>query len=169
MRRFSGDNQAALAATNELLTAFPNYKLASTALFWRAEIRNSAKQFGPAAKDYEDLLKKYPAYPDREKVIKRMALLKSAQNDSAGMAAYFEQLLKEYPESPSKAEANHWIGCAAYEAKDYKKAIAYLSEARQVDPANYFESDSLRLVYCAYNLNDPDQLWARDSGVSPQR
>lgn len=157
----SGDNVSTISATSELISAFPNYSLASTALYWRAETRRRAKQYGPAEKDYEEILHKFPAFADREVVVKQMALLRGEQNDNAGMAKYFEQLLKEFPESPSKAEANHWIGRSAFEAKDYKKAVGYLAEARSLNPTEYFESDSLALVYCAYNLNDPDQVWVR--------
>ena len=164
----SGDNASTITATSDLLSSFPNYNLASTALYWRAETRRRAKQYGPAEKDYEEILKKYPTFADREVVIKQMALLRGEQNDNAAMAKYFEQLLKEFPESPSKAEANHWIGRSAFEAKDYKKAVGYLAEARTLNPTEYFESDSLRLVYCAYNLNDPDQFWVRVQEYLPK-
>ncbi|RFC44279.1 MAG: Tetratricopeptide (TPR) repeat/Tetratricopeptide (TPR) repeat/TolA-binding protein [Verrucomicrobia bacterium] len=164
----TGDNEATLVSTSELLTAAPAYPLASTALYWRAETRRRTKQYGPAEKDYEELLKKFPSFGDRETVLKQMALLRGEQNDNAGMANYFEQLLKEFPESTSKAEANHWIGRAAFESKDYKKAVAYLAEARTLSPGDYFESDSLRLVYCAYNLNDPDQFWVRVQEYLPK-
>lgn len=163
----TGDNQAVLASTTELLAAAPGYPLASTALYWRAEIRRRTKQYGPAEKDYEELLKKFPTFADRETVIKQMALLRSEQNDKAGMARYYEQLLKEFPESPSKAEANHWIGRASFDSKDYKKAVAFLVEARKLNPGDYFE-DSLLLVYCAYYINDPDQFWVRVQEYLPK-
>lgn len=157
----TSDNPSTLAATTELLSLAPNYPLASTALFWRAETRRRVKQTAPAEKDYEELLKKYPTFADRETVLKQAALLRGEQNDNGGMSKYFEQLLKEFPESASRAEANHWIGRAAFESKDYKKASLFLDEARKLNPEEYFESDSLRLVYCAFNLNDPDLFWSR--------
>jgi tetratricopeptide (TPR) repeat protein len=164
----TGDNPSTITATSELLSAFPNHALVSTALYWRAETRRRSKQYGPAEKDYDEILKKHPSFGDREVVLKQMALLRGEQNDNAAMAKYFEQLLKEFPESASKAEANHWIGRSAFEAKDYKKAVTYLAEARSLNPTEYFESDSLRLVYCAYNLNDPDQFWTRVQEYLPK-
>ncbi len=164
----TSDNAAILAATTELLTIAPNYPLASTALFWRAETKRRTKQLAPAEKDYEELLKKFPSFTDREVVLRQMALLRGEQNDNAGMSKYFEQLLKEFPESPTRAEANHWIGRAAFESKDYKKAVPFLEEARKLNAEDYFDSDSLRLVYCAYNLNDPDQFWTRVQDYLPK-
>jgi len=157
----TGDNGATVAATTELLNSAPKYPLASTALLWRAETRRRMKETPAAEKDYEELLKRFPDFAERETVLKQVALLKGEQNDNAGMAQYFTQLLKEFPESKSRAEANHWIGRTAFETKDYKKAAGYLDEARKLNPEEYFESDSLRLVYCAYNLNDPDEFWKR--------
>jgi lipopolysaccharide biosynthesis regulator YciM len=83
------------------------------------------------------------------------------------MAQRFEQLLKDYPESKDAAEAHHWIGRSYFEAKDYKKAGPHLEKARDGN-AEYFESDSLRLVYCAYNLNDPDDFWNRVQQYLPK-
>jgi len=157
----TGDNEATVTATTELLKVAPKYPLASTALLWRAETRRRMKQAPAAEKDYEELLKRFPDFAERETVLKQVALLKGEQNDNAGMAQYFTQLLKEFPESKSRAEANHWIGRTAFEAKDYKKAADYLDEARKLNPEEYFESDSLRLVYCAYHLNEPDNFWKR--------
>jgi lipopolysaccharide biosynthesis regulator YciM len=34
-----------------------------------------------------------------------------------------------------------------------------LIESRKLDSDKYFESDSLRLIYCCYNLNSPDDFW----------
>jgi len=164
----AGDAQGTIAASTALLTAAPNYPLAGTALFWRAETQRSAKQYAAAEKDYEELVKRFPASTDREMALKQLALLRGEQSDNAGMTAGFERLLKEYPETSSKAEAHHWIGRSAFEAKDYKTAVPNLMEARKLDPANYFESDSLRLIYCTYNLNLPEDFWLRVQEYLPQ-
>jgi TolA-binding protein len=75
------------------------------------------------------------------------------------MSANYEKLLADYPKSDSCAEAHHWIGWAAYETKNYKKALEHLVESRKLDPEKYFESDSLRLIYSCYNLNNSDYFW----------
>ena len=42
------------------------------------------------------------------------------------MSDAFRQLLKEFPKSSVAAQANYYIGKAAFEAKDYKGALAPL-------------------------------------------
>ena len=164
----AGDAPGTIAATTVLLAAAPNYPLAGTALFWRAETQRSTKQYAAAEKDYEELIKRFPASTDRETALKQLALLRGEQSDNPGMTAGFERLLKEYPETAAKAEAHHWIGRSAFESKDYKTAVPHLLEARKLDPANWFESDSLRLIYCTYNLNLPDDFWLRVQDYLPQ-
>lgn len=163
----TGDAESTVAATGELMAAAPNYPLAATALFWRAESLRKLKKYAEAEKGYEALSKRFPNSTDRETALKQWALLRGEQNDNVGMAQRFEQLLKEYPESKDAPEAHHWIGRSYFEAKDYKKAVDHLEKAREQN-ADYFESDSLRLVYCAYNLNDPDDFWARVQQYLPK-
>ncbi|MEI6871198.1 MAG: tetratricopeptide repeat protein [Verrucomicrobiota bacterium] len=164
----AGDSEGTITACSALLAAAPAYPLAGTALFWRAETLRSAKKYTEAEKDYDELIKRFPTSTDRETALKQLALLRGEQNDNTGMATRFERLLKEYPATSSKAEAHHWIGRTAFEAKDYKAAAPHLLEARTLDPTNYFESDSLRLIYCAYNLNLPDEFWVRVQEYLPQ-
>ena len=47
------------------------------------------------------------------------------------MAETFKTLLKEFPNSAAAAQANYWIGWTAFEAKDYKSAIAPLEASRK--------------------------------------
>lgn len=163
----TGDSESTVAATGELMAAAPNHPLAATALFWRAESLRKLKKYAEAEKGYEALSKRFPTSTDRETALKQWALLRGEQNDNTGMAQRFEQLLKEYPESKDASEAHHWIGRSYFEVKDYKKAVEHLEKAREQN-AEYFESDSLRLVYCAYNLNDPDDFWARVQQYLPK-
>jgi tetratricopeptide (TPR) repeat protein len=163
----TGDAESTVAATGELMAAAPNHPLAATALFWRAESLRKLKKYAEAEKGYETLSKRFPNSTDREMALKQWALLRGEQSDNVGMAQRFEQLLKEYPESKDAPEAHHWIGRSYFEAKDYKKAVPHLEKAREQN-AEYFESDSLRLVYCAYNLNDPDEFWVRVQQYLPK-
>ncbi len=57
------------------------------------------------------------------------------------MTATFRQLLKEYPNGTGTAQANYWIGWAAFEAKHYEDAIAPLSKARELNPDEFAEKD----------------------------
>ena len=154
-----GDPQQTISATTQLLAAAPNHPLAAKALFWRAETQRRSKATVAAERDYAEIVNKYPDSADRETALKQIALLRGEQNDHAGMSANYEKLLADYPKSDSCAEAHHWIGWAAYETKNYKKALEHLVESRKLDPEKYFESDSLRLIYSCYNLNNSDYFW----------
>lgn len=154
-----GDAQQTINATTQLLAAAPNHPMAATALFWRAETQRRNKAAAAAERDYAEIVNKHPESAERETALKQMALLRGEQNDHAGMAAHYERLLADYPKSSTRAEAHHWIGWAAYETKNYQKAREHLIESRKLDSDKYFESDSLRLIYCCYNLNNPDDFW----------
>ena len=54
------------------------------------------------------------------------------------MSEAFRQLLKEFPKSSVAAQANYYIGKAAFEAKDYKGAVAPLDAARQLNKEQYY-------------------------------
>jgi TolA-binding protein len=69
------------------------------------------------------------------------------------MTVTFRQLLKDYPNSSGAAQANYWIGWAAFEAKRYEEAVAPLSKARQLNPDEFAEKTTLRLILCYQNLH----------------
>lgn len=155
----SGNAQQTLDASTQFLAAAPEHPLVPTVLGWRAETNRRAKALPAAEKDYRLLIEKYPKAEERQNALLQLALLRGEQSDNAGMLDLFEKLLQDYPNTPETAQAHHWIGWAAFESRDYKKATTHLPEARKLAPEKYFESDSLRLIYCAFNLNDPDTLW----------
>jgi TolA-binding protein len=76
------------------------------------------------------------------------------QENNLGMADTFRQLLVEYPKTPAAAQAHYWIGWSAFEAKNYKEAIASLEQARKLDAAQYGERASLRILLSHYYLED---------------
>ncbi len=164
----SGNAKQTIDATSQFLAIAPDHAMAPTALAWRAETHRRGKAYPAAEKDYRLIIEKYPKAEERQNAIVQLALLRGEQSDNTGLAALFEKLLKDYPNSPECAQAHHWIGWAAFENRDYKKAALHLPEARKLDPEKYFESDSLRLIYCAFNLNDPDTLWARVEEYLPK-
>src|SRR5207248_2310055 len=60
--------------------------------------------------------------------------------------------------SIAAAQANYWIGWAAFEAKDYKNAIAPLDAARQLDHEQFFERGTQRIFFAYLNLEERDPL-----------
>src|SRR5437667_6950721 len=74
------------------------------------------------------------------------------------MVETFRQLLKEFPKSSVAAQAQYYIGKAAFEAKDYKTAMAALNAARQLNKEQYYNLASLRLILCQFYLKDRPAL-----------
>ena len=148
----------AIDALTGFLRTYPLSKLVPTALAQRALAYQMTKDLTSAVKDYDELLTDYPKAKERELALQQKALILGEQQDNDGMAATFRQLLQEYPHSSAAAEANYWIGYAAFTAKDYKACIAPLEAARKLDKAQFFERATLRIILADYTLGDRDSL-----------
>ncbi len=157
-----------IESTTLLIAGSPDHPFAATALAWRAEANRRLKALPAAEKDYKLLVDRYPKAEERHNALLQLALLRGEQNDNAGMSTLFEKLIQDYPKSAEAAQAHHWIGWAAFEAKDYKKATPHLEDARKLLPEKYQESDSLRLIFCAYYLNEPEICWGRITEYLPK-
>ena len=70
------------------------------------------------------------------------------------MSAAFEKLLEEFPKSAAAAQAYFWLGWAAFEQKNYKKSTQLLEKSRAIDPAQYGERATLRMILAFYYLDD---------------
>jgi len=74
------------------------------------------------------------------------------------MVDTFRQLLKEFPKSSVAAQAQYYIGKAAFEAKDYKIALTALNTARQLNKEQYYNLASLRIILSQFYLKDQAAL-----------
>jgi len=86
------------------------------------------------------------------------ALILGQQEDTKGMAQTFRQLLKEFPKSSVAAQAQYYIGKAAFDAKDYKAAMPAFEAARQLNKDQYYDLASLRIILCRFYLKDRPAL-----------
>ncbi|MEI8340875.1 MAG: tetratricopeptide repeat protein [Verrucomicrobiota bacterium] len=152
------DIDHATTAYTDFLDLYPTHKLIPSALAQRAIAYQQAKNFGAALRDFNTLITRYPGAKEREFALQQKALTLGQQQDSAGMAETFKQLLREYPKSPAAAQANYWIGWAAFEAKDYKNSIAPLEAASKADREQFFERATQRVMLAYYCLEDREAL-----------
>lgn len=150
------DYDRAIEAFTEFIDMHPTHKSLPYALVQRAIAYQAQKKLTEAERDFTELIRKYPKAKERELALQQKALLRGQQNDNAGMAENFQTLLKDYPESPAAPEARYWIGWAAFEAKNYKKAAENLAEARKLNSKEFFERASLRVMLSYYYLEDAD-------------
>jgi tetratricopeptide (TPR) repeat protein len=119
----------------------------------RAAAYMQLKQYTAAEKDLKELSTRFPKAKEREFALENLALVYSQLGDQARMSESFDLLLRDYPDTLAKAKAHYWIGSAALEAKDYKKVIPHMEQARALEKS-YFERASQALMASHYNLEN---------------
>jgi TolA-binding protein len=141
-------------AFDYFVKAFPDSPQMPSVLTQRALANQANKNYDVALADLNTLLTKYPAAREREAALQQKALILGQKDDPKGMSDAFRQLLKEFPKSSVAAQANYYIGKAAFEAKDYKGALAPLDAARQLNKEQYYNPATLRIVSSYFYLKD---------------
>ncbi len=131
---------------------FPDNPQMPAALAQRALAYEQDKNYNAALSDLNLILTKYPSAHEREAALQLKALILGQQENAKGMVDTFRQLLKEFPKSSVAAQAQYYIGKAAFEAKDYKTAMVALNAARQLNKEQYYNLASLRLILCQFHL-----------------
>jgi TolA-binding protein len=137
---------------------FPDGLQAPAALAQRALAYEQSQNYDAALTDLNIVLAKYPKAQQREASLQLKALILGQQENTKGMVETFRQLLKEFPKSAVAAQAQYYIGKAAFEAKDYKKALTALNTARQLNREQYYNLASLRIILCQFYLKDRPAL-----------
>jgi TolA-binding protein len=137
---------------------FPDNPQVTAALAQRAMAYQHDKNYNAALSDLDLILSKYPNAQEREAALQMKALILGQQENTQGMVQTFRQLLKEFPKSSVAAQAQYYIGKAAFETKDYKTAMTALKAARQLNKDQYYNLASLRLILCQFYLKDRPAL-----------
>ncbi len=148
------DGPQVIEAFTYFVKGFPDNQQVPSALTQRALAYQESKNYSAAIEDLNTLLAKFPAAKEREAALQQKALIFGQQENSKGMSDSFRQLLKEFPKSSVAAQANYYIGKAAFEAKDYKGALAPLDAARQLSKEQYYNLATLRIVSAHFYLKD---------------
>ena len=152
------NGSGAVEAFSYFLQAFPDNAQVPSALAQRAVAYQEGKNYDAALADLNLLLANYSKAREREAALQQKALILGQQDNAKGMAGAFQQLLKEYPKSAVAAQANYYIGKAAFDDKDYKKAIASLNAARTLDKEQYGNLATLRILSSQFYLKDRKAL-----------
>ena len=166
------DNPSAIHAFTGLIDKFPKHRMTSKALLKRALLFQEAKNLPAAVNDFNKIIADYPASAETEAALLQRGLTLGQQADYQKMTATFRQLLKDYPSGTGAAQANYWIGWAAFEAKHYEDAITPLSMARELNPDEFAEKTTLRLILCYQNLHRKSEAAKEVDGFiqkDPQR
>ena len=140
------------------IQTFPDNPQVPAALAQRALAYEQDKNYNAALSDLNLIITKYPGAHEREAALQLKALILGQQENAKGMVDTFRQLLREFPKSSVAAQAQYYIGKAAFEAKDYKTAMTALNAARQLNKEQYYNLASLRLILCQFYLKDRPAL-----------
>ena len=152
------NTSAVIEAFTYYVQTFPDNLQVPAALAQRALAYEQDKNYDAALSDLNTILSKYPDAQEREATLQLKALILGQQENTKGMVDTFRQLLKEFPKSSVAAQAQYYIGKAAFEAKDYKTAMKALNAARQLNKDQYYNLASLRLILCQFYLKDRPAL-----------
>ena len=151
------DFTGAIQAFSGLIDQFPKHPMVSKALLKQAMLYQEAKNFTAAINDFNKIVTNYSASAERETALLQKGLTLGQQEDYQQMTTTFRQLLKDYPNSSGAAQANYWIGWASFESKEYSDAVAPLIKARELNPQEYTEKCSLRLMLCYQDLGKKEE------------
>jgi tetratricopeptide (TPR) repeat protein len=154
--------EKALPVFTAFLKDYPLHAKVATALAQLGAAQMQLKQYSAAQKTFEELTTKHPKSKEMEFGLENLALIHGQLGDQARMAATFEKLLQTFPESAAKAKAHYWIGRAAFDRKDYKKAAPHLDQARQLDKEQFFKRASVAILICYFNM---EQLEATEKEI----
>ena len=148
------DISGIVEAFSYFVQAFPDSPQAPSAFSQRALAYQQDKNYDAALSDWNMILTKYPGAREREEALQHKALILGQQQNPKGMSDTFRQLLKEFPKSPAAAQAQYYIGKAAFEARDYKAALPALNAARQLNKDQYYNPATVRIISCYFGLRD---------------
>ncbi len=140
------ETSRAVDAFTYFIKAFPENPQAASALTQRALAYQEQKNNDAAIADLDLLIRDYATAKEREAALQQKALLMGQQENNKGMTDAFQQLLKDFPKSPAAAQANYYIGKAAFEAKDYKNALPALDNARKLNKDQYYTPATVRII-----------------------
>lgn len=164
----SGDAAAAVDAYAAFLGQYPEGPWVPEVLLQRGLASQQAKRYSEAIADFDQVISKWPESKEREAALLQKALTHGQQQDQSAMRAAFAQLLEWYPNSAAAAQAEFWIGWAAFEEKDYKAALPHLARARQLDSKNYAERAGTRIALCHYYAQNRVALEKEVANLRPE-
>lgn len=161
------DWTAAKQTFSKYLETYPESALVPSALAQRALANQQLKDYDAAMADFARLIEEFPDVPERELALQQRALVLGQQEKFDEMSVAFEKLLADYPETNAAGQAEYWIGWAAFEKKDYAAALERLARARELDPKQFGDRATARIVLVHFYGEDRSAVEAEVENSGP--
>lgn len=91
---------------------------------------------------YEQILKEFPKFDKRDKVLYRLAVSQKSIDESAAFAKTAEQLIKEYPNTKETVQARLLLGQYYFDSQAFEDALTQLNVVK--DSSYPYERNSAR-------------------------
>jgi len=164
-----GDTDTAAQTFTDFLTQYPGSDLKAKALAQRALAYQQSKAYDAALKDFDVLIAEPKDLKERELALQQRALILGQQEDYDAMAEGFAKLLEDYPGTQGAAQAYFWMGWAAFEKKEYARAVESLRKARELDPKQFGDRATLRILLAHYYDKDREAVAAEAGKIDPAK
>ncbi len=145
---------AARQTFSKFIDTYPESDLLASALAQRATAAQQAQAYAEAMEDFQRLIDDFPEAPERELALQQLALTLGQQEKFDEMTAAFQRLMEDYPETKVAGQAEYWIGWALFEKEDYDAAIKHLERARELDPPQFGDRSTVRIILAHYYQED---------------
>jgi Uncharacterized protein conserved in bacteria len=162
-----GQYSEAAQSFSQFLAKNSKGDLVAAALAQRALAHQKTEAYEAALKDFDRLIEEFPEAKERELALQQKALILGQQGKNEEMQATFAKLIEDYPKSNAAAQAHYWIGWAAFEKKDYPKALEALTKARELDPDGFGKRATVRILLIHYYAEDRDAVAAEIAKADP--
>ncbi len=161
------DWTAARQTFSKFIDTYPKSDLLATALAQRATASQQAQAYDDAMVDFQRLIDEFPEAPERELALQQMALTLGQQEKFDEMTNAFQRLLEDYPETKAAGQAEYWIGWALFEKKEYDEAIEHLETARELDPKQFGDRGTVRIILAHFYKEDRAAVAAEAEQATP--
>jgi len=148
----SGNDDMAIDVLGEFAARWPENSLVPSALIKRAMTYYKLQDYEGALRDFRRIVKDYPGSEHLEFAMHQVALVLRHERNVKAMVKAYQALLERFPDTHVKPEAAFWIGGGLFDLKQYERCIEPLRQARELNPDDYKEKASLRLIFAHYHL-----------------
>ncbi len=158
---------AARQTFSKFVDTYPKSDLLASALAQRALAAQQSQAYDDAMADFRRLVEEFPKASERELALQQMALTLGQQEKFDEMGDTFRRLLEEYPETNAAGQAEYWIGWALFEKAEYPEAITHLERARELDPEQFGDRSTVRIILAHFYREDRPAVAAEAEKATP--